>query len=107
MARGRQSFLVPEQDRERPEFVLIDPVRNTRALLFDHARLAAAMSIAKDSSYDPNKLPFRSFKFTNDGKNEREIEFNASKKRFVCDIAAYRCTVSDTLQFGHSSVSPH
>src|SRR5262249_12723116 len=46
---------------------------------------------------DPKKLPFRTFKFTDDGKNEREIEFNANKKRFVCDIAAYKCAVSDTL----------
>jgi dipeptidyl aminopeptidase/acylaminoacyl peptidase len=79
------------------EFVLIDPVRNSRTLVFDNARLAAAMSTARDTSYEPNKLPFRAFKFTNDNKNEREIEFTANKKRFVCDIAAYKCAVSDTL----------
>ena len=33
------------------EFVLIDPVRNARALVFDNARLAAAMSTARDTSY--------------------------------------------------------
>lgn len=79
------------------EFVLVDPVRNTRTLAFDNARLAAAMSTARDTSYEPNKLPFRTFKFANDNKNEREIEFNANRRRFVCDVAVYKCTVSDTL----------
>jgi dipeptidyl aminopeptidase/acylaminoacyl peptidase len=79
------------------DYVVIDPVRNTRQLLFDNARLAAAMSVARDTAYDPHRLPFARFEFTNDGENEREIEFTASKKRFVCDIAAYRCAVSDTL----------
>src|SRR5438045_8198928 len=55
------------------------------------------MSVANDTSYDPSKLPFRTFKFTNDGKNEREIEFTANKRRFLCDIGSYRCTVHDTL----------
>jgi dipeptidyl aminopeptidase/acylaminoacyl peptidase len=79
------------------EFVAIDPIRNLRGLVFDNGRLAAAMSVARDTAYDPNRLPFASFKFTNDGQNEREIEFDANKKRFVCDVSAYRCQVSDTL----------
>lgn len=79
------------------DFVIVDPSRNTRGILFDNTRLAAAMSIANDTSYDPARLPFRTFKFTDDGKNEREIEFAANKKRFLCDIAAYRCRVRDTL----------
>jgi dipeptidyl-peptidase-4 len=79
------------------EFVIIDPVRNTRGLAFDNARLASAMSVARDTSYEPNKLPFRTFRFGNDNKNEREIEFTANRKRFVCDVGAYKCVVSDTL----------
>jgi len=79
------------------EFVLVDPVRNTRAELFDNTRLAAALSMANDTSYDPTHLPFRTFKFTDDGKNEHEIEFSTGKRRFVCDISSYRCTVHDTL----------
>ncbi len=79
------------------EYVVVDPVRSSRALLFDNGRLAAAMSVARDTAYDPGRLPFASFKFGNDGQNEREIEFTASRKKFVCDIAGYRCAVSDTL----------
>lgn len=80
------------------EFVEIDPVHNTRTLLFDNTRLAAAMSVANDTSYDPMRLPFRAFKFTHDGADEHEIEFTTGKRRFVCDVAAYQCTVGDTLR---------
>src|SRR5688572_3702006 len=80
------------------DFVLVDPVSNSRTLLFDNTRLAAALSIANDTSYDPNKLPFRSFRFTADGRNEREIEFTTGRRRFVCNISSYACTVGDTLR---------
>ena len=79
------------------EWVVVDPIKNTKALLFENARLAAAMSTARDTAYDPGRMPFAAFKFTNDGTNVREIEFQANKKRFVCDITVYRCAVSDTL----------
>ena len=65
------------------EFVLIDPVLNARRLLFDHDKLATAMSVAGDTAFEGKKLPFRTFRFTADGDNEKEIEFNANKKRFV------------------------
>jgi dipeptidyl aminopeptidase/acylaminoacyl peptidase len=79
------------------EFVLVDPVANARRLLFDHMRLAQAMTTAADTAFDGNKLPFQTFRFANEGDNEGEIEFNAVKKRFVCNIASYKCTVGDTL----------
>ncbi|MEP7346616.1 MAG: DPP IV N-terminal domain-containing protein, partial [Gemmatimonadaceae bacterium] len=79
------------------EFVLIDPGLNTRRLLFDQAKLAAAMSTASDTAFDGNKLPFQNFKFGKDGDDDSEIEFNAIKKRFVCNIASYKCIISDTL----------
>lgn len=76
------------------EYVVVDPVRNTRSLLFDNGRLAAAMSVARDTAYEPGRLPFTSFRFTD---HERAIEFSANRKRFVCVLATYACTVSDTL----------
>ncbi|MBV6521655.1 MAG: hypothetical protein MNPFHGCM_01799 [Gemmatimonadaceae bacterium] len=79
------------------EFVLIDPVLNTRRLLFDHARLATAMSTASDTAFDGNKLPFQNFRFGKDGDDESEIEFSAIRRRFLCNITSYRCTVGDTL----------
>ncbi len=79
------------------EYVLIDPGLNNRRLLFDHAKLANAMSTASDTAFDGNKLPFQTFRFGKDGDDESEIEFNAIKKRFVCNITSYKCMVSDTL----------
>jgi dipeptidyl aminopeptidase/acylaminoacyl peptidase len=76
------------------EFVLIDPVRNRRSPVFDHARLAAALSVANDTSYEPHKLPFQSFDFVD---SERAIEFNLSKKRFRCGLGSYHCVQTDTL----------
>ena len=77
------------------EFILVDPELSRRAPLFEHYRLAAAMSLAGDTSYVPHKLPFDSFEFV--GDTETVIEFAASRKRFECDIQAYRCTVGDTV----------
>jgi dipeptidyl-peptidase-4 len=76
------------------EFVLVDPVRNTRRLVFDNARLAAAMSVARDTSYDPVKLPFSTFRFID---NERSIQFRTNDRLFQCVLATYACTVGDTL----------
>lgn len=79
------------------EFVLVEPPTATRRLLFDNARLAAAMSVAGDSAIDPARLPFRDLRFGDDGRNERAIEVVARARLFTCDIVAYRCTVGDTL----------
>ena len=86
------------------EYVVVDPVRNTRTLLFDNGRLAAAMSVARDTSYEPARLPFTTFRLTD---SERAIEFTANRKRFVCVLATYACTASDTLpNRGRFVVSP-
>jgi dipeptidyl aminopeptidase/acylaminoacyl peptidase len=79
------------------EYIVVDPAAGTRSQLFDHVKLARAMTIAGDTAWEAHKLPFQSFEFTNDGDNEKEIEFTANRKRYVCDIAAYRCTVGDTV----------
>jgi dipeptidyl-peptidase 4 len=76
------------------EFVLVDPVANARRPVFDHARLAAAMSIAADTAFEGHKLPFQSFEFKD---SERAIEFDARRRRFHCTITDYSCSVGDTL----------
>ncbi|MBC7842902.1 MAG: DPP IV N-terminal domain-containing protein, partial [Gemmatimonadaceae bacterium] len=83
--------------RQGAEFVLVDPVRGARELLFDNAKLAAAISTAADTSIDPTKLPFRTFRFAKDGDDARNIEFRFGKRRLTCDIAAYKCLAADTI----------
>ncbi len=93
MSGGRR-FWYRNQTGDGAEFVLADPERRSRALLFDHDRLAAAMSLAADTAFDGRKLPFQSFEFT-DG--EAGIVFNANERGFSCDIRGYVCEVGDTL----------
>jgi dipeptidyl aminopeptidase/acylaminoacyl peptidase len=80
--------------QEGHEFILVDPVRAARAPLFDRHRLAAALSLAADTSFVGTKLPFQSFEFAGD---DSRIAFNAGKRRFQCDLRAYSCARSDTL----------
>ena len=47
------------------EFVVVDAATGTRRPAFDHARLAAALSLASDSAADPRKLSFREIHFVN------------------------------------------
>ena len=77
------------------EFVLVDPARTTRGAAFDHARLAAALSMAADTSYVPNKLPFQEFEFTEGGD---AIRFHlADSVRWTCDITEYQCAGPDSV----------
>jgi dipeptidyl aminopeptidase/acylaminoacyl peptidase len=77
------------------EFVMVDPnpVRPTRRPVFDNARLAAALSLAADTAVNPGALPFRTFTFL---PGELAISFRFGKRRFECDVTAYRCAARDT-----------
>ena len=77
------------------EFTFVDPAANAKRPLFDHYRLAAALSMAADTSYVPEKLPFETFDFVE--RDDSRIEFATAKKRFECDIRQYQCEVGDTL----------
>ena len=77
------------------EFTFVDPAANVKRPLFDHARLAAALSVAADTSYVPNKLPFEEFDFVEG--DEARIAFESGARRFECDLAAYLCQTGDTL----------
>ena len=75
------------------QFVLVDPARNTQGALFDHYRMAASMSLAADTSFNPDKLPFSSFEFLRD---ETAIEFTAKRKTFDCDLQTYVCSIESS-----------
>jgi dipeptidyl aminopeptidase/acylaminoacyl peptidase len=73
---------------EGNEFVAVDPARGTRASLFDHAKLAAALSAATGKQYDARHLPFRSFELSPD---ERMLTFTIGKMKWACDLQAGQC----------------
>ena len=71
------------------EFVVVDPAAATRQPAFDHARLAAALSVAADTAYEGRTLPFDEFDFVNRGA---AIRFQvADSVQWTCDIGAYTC----------------
>ena len=71
------------------EFIVVDPVRKTRARAFDHARLAATLSKAMDSTFGEIALPFQSFELAADGKS---ISFDAGKRHWNCAVTGTTCT---------------
>ena len=96
-SRDGNRFWFRNSTRNGAEFLAVDPAAGSVHPVFDNARLAAALTTAADTSYDPNKLPFRTFKFARDEEDERNIEFRSGRKRFTCDIVAYVCVAADTL----------
>jgi dipeptidyl-peptidase-4 len=93
---GGQRFWYRNKTSTGPDFIVVDPSRRSRGHLFDRDRLASALSLAADTSFVGHKLPFQTFDFV-EGSEEGAIRFDAMKKGFTCDIAAYTCEVGDTL----------
>jgi dipeptidyl-peptidase 4 len=105
-------------------FYMVDPVKRTRATVFDQPRLATALASIAGDRVDPNRLPFTTFTLSKDG---REITFllgggggfgggapAAGARRVKCDIQTYQCAQLDTNRVAgapmaaprNSSVSP-
>jgi dipeptidyl-peptidase-4 len=93
-----------EVSRENgPEFVLVDPAKGgARAPAFDHARLAAALSIASGAPLDGGKLPFQSIDLSIDKKL---VSFSVTGKRWKCTLDDYRCS-ADSGEPANSAISP-
>src|SRR5687767_354019 len=90
-------------------FVMVDPVKRSRASAFDQARLATALNaVVTGTRLDPNRLPFQTVEYS---KDMRAITVTASNRRWKCDVIVYQCTPIDTTPGAstaprNSSVSP-
>ena len=73
------------------EFVLADPKAKSRATLFDHAKLAAALSQAAGGSYSATSLPFQTVEVSTD---RRSVSMNVGTRRFTCDVAGASCSAA-------------
>lgn len=71
------------------EFVLVDPVKGSRAAAFDQQKLAASLSTATGKQYAASMLPFQYFSFSTD---EKSIIFQTDGKQWRCDLQTYKCT---------------
>ncbi len=71
------------------EFMQFDAETLAKTRLFDHDKLAAALSSATGESYKPLELPFATFTFVN---NASAIQFNVGDNTWRCDITNYTCS---------------
>ena len=70
------------------EFVLIDPRAKSRAPLFDHAKVAAALSAAAGTAYTATALPFMTVQLSGD---RNSVAMTAGGRRFTCDVKGTSC----------------
>jgi dienelactone hydrolase/Tol biopolymer transport system component len=73
------------------EYILVNPAKATRSAAFDQEKLAASLSRTSGHTYKAYALPFRTFRFINDGKS---ITFNIAGTDYTCDLQSYQVTKS-------------
>lgn len=94
-------YRVRTVDGER--FILVDPAARVRRDAFDHGRLAAALSAAADTSYDPARMPFTTFEFV-DAAAVLKLDIGTAKWR--CELAGYTCAERDASgEFGPAELA--
>ena len=66
-------FWYAYQTRDGRRFLLVDPIKKTKAPLFDHAKMAATLTTITRLPYDAQHLPFSNVRFV---KKDSAIEFD-------------------------------
>jgi dipeptidyl-peptidase-4 len=66
-------FWYAYQTREGRRFMFVDPIKKTKAALFDHAKMAASLTSITRIPYDAQHLPFSTVRFV---KNDTAFEFD-------------------------------
>ena len=80
-------------------FLLVDPVKHTKAPAFDQAKLATALQpLAGTVTLDPNQLPITDFKLSD---NDQTVEVSGFNEKIVCNLSGTGvCRLDDSLQAG-------
>ncbi len=86
-----ESFWYRSSTMAGAEFILVDPAKRMRALAFDHAKLAAALSAAADAKYDAHQLPFQAIELSAD---RQTVSFDVGTRRWSCDVSGSKCTAA-------------
>src|SRR5262245_42411296 len=66
-------FWYEYQTREGRRFMFVDPIKKTKAPLFDHAKMAASLTSITRLPYDAQHLPFSNVRFV---KKDTAFEFD-------------------------------
>jgi hypothetical protein len=77
---------------EGHEFILLDVKIKKRKKAFDHEKLAVALSEAVGESYEPYKLPFQDFKFSDDMNS---IIFFVESTKCIYNISKNHCLAKE------------
>ena len=85
------------------EFVLVDPTKRTRGAAFDHEKLAATLSKAAGSTFDPKRLPFQSIELSADGAS---VAFDTDRRHWSCDVSKEACSSTDRAIANDALISP-
>ena len=72
----------------KSEFVLVDAAAGTEQPAFDHARVAAALSIVAGRTINPDRLPFQEIEFSGD---MHSVAVVLGPHRFQCDRSGDSC----------------
>jgi dipeptidyl aminopeptidase/acylaminoacyl peptidase len=83
-----ERFWYRSETLQGSSFLLVDPARKRRAPLFDHPRLAAALSAAAGAAYAPTALPFQELALSADMKT---VSFNVAGHGWACDVSGASC----------------
>ena len=59
---------------------MVDPLKKAKAPLFDHAKMAAALTSITRQPYDAQHLPFSNIKFKNDSVFEFDVSGPARRR---------------------------
>ncbi|MEU4446876.1 DPP IV N-terminal domain-containing protein [Actinosynnema sp. NPDC050801] len=82
-------------------FVLVDPAAGTRVPAFDHARLAAALTVASGQEVDPEALPLTAIAPTGNA-----VEFDAFGEYWRCHLDSYTCERAEFTPPGNPLAVP-
>jgi dipeptidyl aminopeptidase/acylaminoacyl peptidase len=74
------------------EFILVEAAKGTRKPVFDHAKLAEALTKASGDTYTADKLPFGSIHIEDDLK---AVQFKVKDTVWQCDLYSYACSKTD------------
>jgi dipeptidyl aminopeptidase/acylaminoacyl peptidase len=97
-------FWYKNETRDGKKFILIDSGKRTRKPVFNHHKLANALSKLMKKEYQPDALPFDSFEFVD---NEKSITFKVDSQKIKCDLKTYRCEkIKEKKKDPSVSISP-
>ena len=89
-------FWYAYQTRDGRRFYIVDPLKKAKAPLFDHAKMAAALTSITRQPYDAQHLPFSNLKFA---KNDTVFEFEVQVPRDA-DIVTTKKKITTTPPAG-------